>query len=801
MIRRLAACIGVLFMSHTAMAACQPNPLGSETLYLRGSMNGWAPQDDFAFTYVCDAFFLNIDLQGKHSFKVADEAWQDATTWGVAGNAAVALDAVKQVKLASGREAVGNGDLSATFSGKYTLRLSFRDGTVMLEMGPQTWVAPKAPPISNPVAKSLRHDSRALANKSPFGAVVKGTSVHFALNARKGVQAATLVIQQRRITGNQDTVKYLDFARVPMQASADGRSWQADFRFDQHDTYGYYFEVQIAGKTYLYQNNNDPIPHTRERGSNGLGEVAWMPERASSIRRFRQSVYLPDFKVPDYAADMVYYYIFPDRFRNGDRSNDPRPGVDRFMGEHTVELHQNWHDKPSKPGTGDGSDDVYSNDFFGGDLAGIIEKLDYLRDLGVNALYINPMFQADSNHKYDTGDYRTIDPHFGSNEDFVRLCTEAAKRGIRVIPDTSLNHTGTNSRYFDRYGQYGGQGAFANGKPNPASPYYDWYTFDTTQIEPDKQYKGWFGLSSLPELNKNSPSYREFAFSGPDSITKLWLDRGAAGWRMDVVPYVQDDFWREWRKAVKAVKPDAITVAETWFDSSKYLLGDTFDSSMNYVFRNAVLDIAHGEPVAQTYRALEYLREVYPPQALYAMMNLLSSHDVERSLWVLGYEDDSSSAARIAEAKARFRLSTLLQMTYPGAPTIYYGDEVGVTGGPDPYNRATYPWADLGGKPDETLLADIRRYTHLRNDLPILRHGSLEAPVFADKHSLVLRRTLNQQTAYIAINNSTQPQTVSFKAREANARFKDALNGGEVKVQGGKLTFTVPALGGRVWID
>jgi cyclomaltodextrinase / maltogenic alpha-amylase / neopullulanase len=176
------------------------------------------------------------------------------------------------------------------------------------------------------------------------------------------------------------------------------------------------------------------------------------------------------------------------------------------------------------------------------------------------------------------------------------LTREAAKRGIRVIPDTSLNHTGSDSIYFDRFGKYASRGAFEGGRIRKDSPYASWYRFDETQTDPNKQYTGWVGVADLPELDKASPAWRDFAYRKPDSVMKQWLDLGAAGWRMDVAPWVPDDFWREWRAAIRAHKPDAITIAETWFDSSKYFLGDMFDSTMNYIFRNAVLEPIRRRP-------------------------------------------------------------------------------------------------------------------------------------------------------------------------------------------------------------
>jgi glycosidase len=364
---------------------------------------------------------------------------------------------------------------------------------------------------------------------------------------------------------------------------------------------------------------------------------------------------------------------------------------------------------------------------------------------------------------------------------------------------------------------------------NPASPYAGWYRFDTTKAAPDAQYKGWGG-PDLPELDKTNPALRRFFFGGPQGVMQHWLDRGAAGWRMDVAPWVPDDFWRAWRTAVKAKQPDALTVAETWFDASKFLLGDMFDSTMNYIFRNTVLDYAAGGNAAELVRNLELTREAYPPQAFHALMNLLSSHDTPRALHQFGWSAERGNLADApaqALAKQRLRLAVFFQMTFPGAPAIYYGDEVGVTGGDDPDNRATYPWADQGGQPDTELLAAFKQLTALRHRHAVLRRGSLDAPLYADAHLLVLLRRLGSSWALTATNNGLQPQTVTVALPEGlpGAALRDALATdpdavpGDVpgvapgvpwagvarpsatwRLQAGHLTFEVPALGGRVFV-
>jgi len=784
---------------------CRPDPLPGRDLYVRGTPTGWRAEDEVAMHWQCDHWEWVGTLKGDHLIKIGDEDWSPDADLGVAAGTPV---------LASGASApaVRKGEAARhRFDGMTRVTLTpagAPDGAGVLSITdlPADTPRPTAAStvVTDLVALSVAFDSQKASDKSPYGAVAAGTDVAFALGALPGVEQAMLVVEKRRLEGDQATLAYTELARVPLArvpAGADGRErWRGHYRFDAPAVYGYWFELRVGGRTFVFENNATPVYWTRERGAGGPGVVAEPPHSSRRIRRFRQTIYQP-YTVPGWARDAVYYYIFPERFRNGDPRNDPKPGVDQFH-DKTVEFHENWTDKPWRPHTGDGSDDEYNNDFFGGDIAGIIQKLDYIRSVGANTLYITPMFTAASNHKYDTADWKRVDPHFGTNDDFARLCREAARRGIRVLPDASLNHSGADSIYFDRYGTRGGHGAFEGGRINPASPWASWYTFDASQKDADKQYKGWLDVADLPELNKADPSYRAFAYGAPDSVTRTWLRAGAAGWRMDVAPWVPDDFWRGWRTAVKETRPDALTVSETWWDASKFFLGDEFDSTMNYIFRNAVLDYANGGDARLMVANLEEMREAYPPQTFAALMNVLSTHDTARSLHVLGDVDGKSTREEVALAKRKLRLAVFLQMTYPGSPAIFYGDEVGVTGAEDPYNRGTYPWADRGGHPDDALLADFRRLAKLRRDLPVLRHGALRAPLHVDEHVVVQARRDADAWAITATNNADAARTLRVALPEdaPATGWVDVLarTAARVDTAGRTLTLVVPPRFGMV---
>ncbi len=781
------------------VAACTPAPLGELVLHLRGSMNSWGADEDHAFAWSCDAYFLNVDLEHEQEFKIADAGWTPATSFGSDPNDPRPVESAVPAKLVADSAPGKSAHIRHGFSGAHTLTLRFVDGQPSLSIGPRSFIDPGARPVDDPRVLGARFDSRDPAHKQPFGAVVAGTSIDYALATPVGVDAVTLVIEARRLEGNQEVLEYRESARVPMrrEGTATGLLWRAAHRHADIGVHGYWFELQAGDQRYAYHNNRDGIFWTRERGSGGVGELLRLPEQARRIRRYRQTVYDPAYAVPDHAPDIVWYYIFPERFRNGDPGNDPQPGVQAFE-DGTVELHADWNQRPYRNGSGDGSDGYYANDFFGGDLAGITEKLDDIADLGANAIYMTPVFAASSNHKYDTADYRRIDPGFGSEADFRRLTAEAARRGIRVVIDASLNHSGRDSVYFDRYARHPGMGAYEGGEIRADSPFADWYRFNP---EADPPYTGWTGVANLPDLDDASASFRDFAF-GPDGVMQHWLDAGAAGWRMDVAPWVPDDFWRDWRRAIKAHRPDALLVAETWFDASKYLLGDSFDSTMNYIFRNTAIEYAKGGDARRLVVNLEHLREAYPPQAHAALMNLLSTHDQARTLHLLGGVDRAADPGAFALARERFRLALLLQMTYPGTPAIYYGDEVGLTGGDDPDNRRTYPWADLGGEPDLALRTELRKLVRMRHDHPVLRRGSLDAPLYVDEQAIVWLRRLDGVVAIVALNNGAGPieRTIELPADLSGVSLRDALGGDEAAAAGRKLAITIPPRFGRVLI-
>ena len=372
-----------------------------------------------------------------------------------------------------------------------------------------------------------------------------------------------------------------------------------------------------------------------------------------------------DSTTPEWVKDAVFYQIFPDRFARSDRVAKP-PNLEP------------WDSRPT----------VYG--FKGGDLVGVAERLDYLRDLGINALYFNPIFQSAANHRYHTHDYYQVDPLLGGDAAFRELLGEAHRLGIRIVLDGVFNHASRGFFQFDHILENGA-----------ASPYLDWFIvkgFPLNAYHGTPNYQCWHDLPALPEFNTNNPEVRTFILN----VARHWLEQGIDGWRLDVPYDIEDDnFWREFRQVVKSVNPEAYIVGEVWSEARHWLQGDQFDAVMNYVLNRACLGFFGGEHLDTTQRpggfflqplstvqfadAIDHLLTLYDWKVTLVQLNLLSSHDMPRFLTLVQGD------------KAALQLATLFQMTFPGAPCIYYGDEIGMAGGHDPDCRRAFPWAKPAG--------------------------------------------------------------------------------------------------------
>ena len=428
-------------------------------------------------------------------------------------------------------------------------------------------------------------------------------------------------------------------------------------------------------------------------------------------------------QVPEWYGEGTVYQIFPDRFQ---RLSVPNP--EGLVGNRWV--HENWDEAPAWRPDPDG--EVRNRDFFGGSLAGITDKLDELAALGVTTIYLNPIFESASNHRYNTADYSKIDPFLGTEEDFKTLCAQAKERGIRVILDGVFNHTGSQSIYFNADGFYPTVGA----AQSPDSPYSDWFSFHPW---PD-DYDAWWGIRTLPAVREDAASYVDYIIGGKNSIIRRWLRAGASGWRLDVADELPDWFIEKAREAVEDTEADGLLIGEVWEDASnkiaysqrrRYLLGNELHGVMNYPFRTALLTYLKGGDAAGFMESMETLRENYPPEAFYANMNFLGTHDTARILTVLSADEAPASKeerasfhlspAQRERGTALLRLAALTLFTFPGVPTVYYGDEAGMEGWEDPFNRGTYPW----GRENTAIRDHFALLGNLRKQRSSLRRGGI----------------------------------------------------------------------------
>ena len=530
----------------------------------------------------------------------------------------------------------------------------------------------------------------------------------------------------------------------PMHKTKFG--WSVNLKFNQIGLYFYHFRF-------------DQIALGRGRLREGV--------LTNSPENFQITVFDERFTTPQWMKGGVMYQIFPDRFnKSGDY-----PIADGKV------FRQDWGGIPRYQPNEYGK--VLNNDFFGGNLNGIREKLDYLKSLNVTVIYLNPIFEAYSNHRYDTGDYMKIDSLLGTKEDFDRLVQDAAERGIRIILDGVFNHTGDNSRYFNKYGTYKD---VLGAHQSQESPYYDWYHFYNF---PDS-YESWWGIDTLPSVNEASPSYQEFIF-GENGVLKHWLRHGIGGYRLDVADELPDFFLQKLRTAVKEENPDALIIGEVWEDASnkiaysqrrKYLQGYELDSVMNYPLKDAIISYVTSANTTQLRETIFALIDHYPKQVLDSLMNILGTHDTPRILTVMGRKicsnKDEMAVTRLSTEEKRaalekVKMAALLQFTLPGVPCIYYGDETGMEGYIDPFCRRCFDWKNV----DENLGTHYRKLGEIREKIfpDTFREGEYRE-VFADQFCIVYERKSKGRSVYVYVNNSTNEYTIHFKGK-----FKEYLSG------------------------
>lgn len=535
------------------------------------------------------------------------------------------------------------------------------------------------------------YDSRNDFFKTPLGAVKAHTNVRFRILVSKDLHPVQVRMVMQYDRHEQPALYEMTGS---MEGGPEADTLEYSVSFDIHDTglYWYHFEI-------LAENG-------WQRAGRNADNQAILSDSAA---QWQQTVYQRAYKEPAWIYGGIYYHIFVDRFHKSGRPRCEQSGkITR-------------HDWGGQPEWRPQNHTVLNNDFFGGDLEGIRQKLSYLSELHVTCLYLSPVFEAYSNHKYDTGDYEIIDPMFGTKEDFEALCCDAAKYNMRVICDGVFAHTGSDSRYFDKYGHYGSSGAYGN----PDSPYRSWYFFHD-----DETYDCWWDFPTLPKLNKNDPGYIHY-ITGENGIVRKWLRTGASGWRLDVADELPNGFLQKLVAAAKAEKEDSIIVGEVWEDASNkiayeerknYFEGNGLDSVMNYPFRNAIIEyVRYGNSNALS-QTVESIVENYPPEVIHCLMNVLGTHDSVRIITALAGKDLGQDSPRELQANTHLspeewargirllKTASLIQMTLPGVPCIYYGDEAGTEGYKDPFNRTCFPW----GQEHTELLDWYKKITDIR---------------------------------------------------------------------------------------
>ena len=563
--------------------------------------------------------------------------------------------------------------------------------------------------------------------KSPIRAVATDESVHLRLVVSRDMHCsgARLVVTK----DGETPVPYGMFWAG--MCGTEAEYWELHFTATTPGLYFYHFELDTPWGLHFVRNA-------------GGGKGDFLPDGAD----FQQTVYDKDFQTPAFLRGGLIYQIFPDRFYN---SGVPKTGVP------ATRVRRNWGEEPFWDEAQ--MNGLWNNDYFGGDLKGIAEKLPYIAKLGVTAIYLNPIFEAHSNHRYDTGDYEKIDPMLGDAEDLKYLCSQAKKLGMGVILDGVFSHTGRDSKYFNYYGHYPTVGAYNS----PDSPYYSWYQFGKNRDD----YKSWWGIRLLPEIREEEPSYRDY-ICGENGILRRWMRCGISGWRLDVADELPDVFLDDLRRAVKSEDPDAIIIGEVWEDATTkeafdhrrtYLRGHGLDATMNYPFRNAAVAFARGEDASAVGEQIMSICENYPKPALDCAMNFLSTHDTERGITAIAGEPANGRdrywqskrmipGDRIDDALRRVLLAYAMLYTLPGVPCVYYGDEIGMQGYRDPFNRAYFDWNST----ERRLRVPLTNLARLRRSCDAFDGGSMEL-VEASADVLHYRRVGKEQTAEIILNN------------------------------------------------
>lgn len=577
--------------------------------------------------------------------------------------------------------------------------------------------------------------------KSQFGAVKTGQTVKFRVILPRSFSLNGVTLAYRRDDESDFRENNMFWAGM---YGDDNEVWDVELSVAVKGLYWYHFNMYSPwGQGSLYSDGN------------GIGVYSFSP--ATRIE-WQLTVYDENFTTPEWIRGGVIYQIFPDRFNNSGTKKENVPS-DRILRDDT-DNQPYW--KPDENGK------VLNNDYFGGDFKGIEQKLGYLASLGVSCIYLNPIFEAHSNHRYNTADYMKTDPLLGTEKDFISLCKAAHKRNIKIILDGVFSHTGDDSVYFNKYCRYDTLGAYNSEN----SPYFKWYKFEQY---PNK-YKSWWGFETLPEVSEECPEYAQF-ITGENGVIRKWLRLGADGWRLDVADELPDCFIDEVRKAVKEEKPDAYLLGEVWEDATnkfsygerrEFLLGDQFDSVMNYPFANAVLNFARNGTAEDFMNSVMSIIENYPKPALDVLMNHIGTHDTQRAITnIVGesceYRDREWQSKQMLSDELYLKgikllkLAATLQYMLPGVPSVYYGDEAGMQGYKDPFNRGFFCWKNIN--------SDLESYYVklgiMRKENGCLKNGVLK-PVSAALGCVAFERNGEGEALLVIANRNEENITYNL---------------------------------------
>lgn len=600
----------------------------------------------------------------------------------------------------------------------------------------------------------IPYNSRNPVHKSTFGALKEGEYVVFKviLPRRLNCSGVDLVIKS-----DKGEERCLPMNWLSMEGS-NQEWWALGYTAESADIYFYHFEY------------NTPWGRTKI-----LHDGSCLGSLANGKNQWQLTVYSKEFTTPDWLKGGIFYQIFPDRFNCSGKAKKNVP-EDRI-------LRSDFNGEPEWRPTKEGK--VLNNDYFCGDLKGIEKKLDYLSELGVTCIYLNPIFESQSNHRYDTSDYSKIDPLLGDEKDFESLCKNAQKRGISVILDGVFSHTGDDSIYFNKYGRYGNKGAFQS----KDSEYYDWYKF----VNYPDEYRSWWGISILPEIKEESPSFIEF-IAGENGIARKWLKKGARGWRLDVADELPDVFLDAFRSAVKTENPEALVLGEVWEDASnkfsygerrRYFGGKQLDSVMNYPFAEAIISFIRSGKVEGFSDKILTILENYPKCCTDVLMNHIGTHDTMRAITHLAgesceYRDRQwQSEHFLSEKQYDFgiklmKIASVIQFTLPGVPCIYYGDEAGMEGYKDPFNRKFYPW----GNENRELIEHYKSLGKMRGLCSCLKDGNYRT-LSEMLGCLAFVRENETDTILVIVNRNEHPidYYLPYEWQNAGVIFGEKMQG------------------------